>query len=125
MVGLTIRWDEKRKHHVPPSLETREKVETLIGRTFENLEEITNEINCWGWRRMNPNEWPGYHHYHWHHPTNCDSIFLPDKLNVSRENFPYLKRWPIQYLNLNYGAFYDLAQIELEQTFKNLKNFTS
>jgi len=113
MLRLTILLDGEYKHHVPPSLDTLGKVGTLMGRTFESLEEIANEIDCWGWKRQDPKEWPGYHRYDWHHPTLCESLFIPDEVKVKLADFPYVKRWPVVYHNLNHGGIYDIANIEV------------
>ncbi len=90
-----------------------EKVGTLIGRTFKSLEEIAIEIEGWGWERKDPKEWPGYNYYHWHHPKNCDSILVPDEIKISLKNFLDNRKWPIHYHNLNHGAHYSIAQIEV------------
>ncbi|GEM_PF-4281438 len=90
-----------------------EKLELSWGGTFESLEEIANEIDCWGWKRQDPKEWPGYHRYDWHHPTLCESLFIPDEVKVKLADFPYVKRWPVVYHNLNHGGIYDIANIEV------------
>ena len=110
---LEVEWKENYcSGHPPASLDTEEKIKTLLGKTFRSLDEIAQEIDRWGWTRKDPKEWPGFNKYHWEHDVrDGDTLFFPDERTTKIDDFPYLKKWPIVYHNLHHGSYYDLAQI--------------
>lgn len=111
---LKVQWNREDycPSHPPPSINTEEKLKTLLGKTFQSLDEIAQEIDKWGWTRKDSQEWPGHNKYHWEHGiSDGDSIFFPDECPIEIGDFPYLKKWPIVYHNLHHGSCYDLAQI--------------